>query len=196
MPSLTDRSLPADKVTVGATLATVTVWVAVLLLALSESLTCTDTMLERRTVSEDADETARPRRSLTCPRRPGLPLAPQRWRANTNVSVTGVGDREAVGVLRGALVDRQVVAGRQGDGRGDIGDRHDHDLVVGVEAPSESVTVAVTLRRRRPISEEALETASTGADVVLSDPATLAPLAPQRRRDRVGVQPGSVTVKL
>ena len=46
MPSLTARALDPDNVTVGATLLTVTVWVSVLLVALSESLTCTDTVLE------------------------------------------------------------------------------------------------------------------------------------------------------
>ena len=39
MPSLTASALEPDSVTVGATLAIATVWVAVLLLALSESLT-------------------------------------------------------------------------------------------------------------------------------------------------------------
>ena len=46
MPSLTDRSLHRRQGDGRGDIGTVTVWVAVLLLALSESLTCTDTMLD------------------------------------------------------------------------------------------------------------------------------------------------------
>src|SRR5690242_19270789 len=42
-PSFTDTSLAAARVTTGATFATDTVWVSVLLAASSESLTCTET---------------------------------------------------------------------------------------------------------------------------------------------------------
>ena len=63
--------------TVGATLLTVTVWVAVLLSALSESLTCTDTIELAGPSGKRADEAARAGRRVNVAVPTWLPLAPQ-----------------------------------------------------------------------------------------------------------------------
>ena len=70
------RSSPV-RVTVGATLATVTVWVAVLLSVPSQSSTCTETVELGRAVGEGADEAAAPVVVLKVAGPTWLPLAPQ-----------------------------------------------------------------------------------------------------------------------
>ena len=78
----------------GATLLIVTVWVAVLLLALSESLTWTETVLEAGPSGKV--QTKLPPEAVVVVVPTWLPLAPQLTDTTLNVSLAGIGDGEAV----------------------------------------------------------------------------------------------------
>ena len=89
---------PVDSVTVGATLATVTVWVAVLLSAPSESLDLTETV-ELAGPSGKVQSKLPPRWSVLKVSSPTwVPLAPQLVAIEREVVGAGIGDGEAVGV--------------------------------------------------------------------------------------------------
>ena len=114
----------------------------------------------RRTISEGADETAtRGGRGRGADLDPSGAAADRHNREGVD---TDIGDREVVGVLGGALVDRQVIARSQGHGRSDIVHGDDDNLVVGVKSAVGIGDRGGHVRRRRPISEETLEIASTG----------------------------------
>ncbi len=87
VPSLTDRSLAADRVTVGATLRTLTVWVAVLLLALSESLAWIETMLDAGPSGNE--QTKLPPERVVAVRPTCVPWRPQSALTTLKVSAPG-----------------------------------------------------------------------------------------------------------
>ena len=159
VPSLT-AVVDRDSVTVGATLATVTVWVAVLLVAPSESLDLAPTRARGgRAVRERAVETARTGGRVE---RVGADLGAVRAAARSRrarTCPTRIGDREAVGVGR-ALVDRGR-APVKGDRRGDVGDRDRERVGVGgaVAVADRGPTDG---RGGRAVGERAVETARTG----------------------------------
>ena len=80
---MTERSLAAARVTVGAALLTVTDWVGVLLSALSESLTWTETTLVAGPSGKTQSKLP-PRAVVVVP--DWLPFAPQSTLTTENVS--------------------------------------------------------------------------------------------------------------
>ena len=142
---MTERSLDADRVTVGATLLTVTDWVGVLLCALSESLTWTETTLVAGP-SGKSSRSCRPRRSGGRARLAAVRAAvdaDDRERVGARV-----GDGERVGVV----VVPSLTGGRwtpTGYRRGDVvdGDRLGRRVA---GALSESLTWTETTLVARP----------------------------------------------
>ena len=109
-----------------------------------------------------------------------MPSAPQLVATDADRVAARIADRVAVGVRR-ALVDRQVVAGRQRHRRRDVVDRH--RLRGGVPAsPSESVACAETRRAAGPSGKVQSKLPAAACSCSTRRPSV--PLAPQLGRDR------------
>ena len=97
------------RVTVGATLLTVTAWLSVLLSAPSESSTWTLTLLEAGPSGKLHTKLPAPVVVLKVAGPTWVPLSAAVGRQQGEVILARIAGGEAVGVLR-ALVDREVVA--------------------------------------------------------------------------------------